>query len=140
VRPRVQIPGPDQILNSKLGLCDPRDGDFWAWGSLGGHRTAQTYSFPSDAMDHIPREELPALGRAAHLVVQEGMDSGMWVFGGGVAEDVEAVMVAGDGTISAGTYPHAGMSPTPRKIGCRRARHRRAGQRPLPDRFKSFCC
>ena len=28
-----------------------------------------------------------------------------WVFGGGLAEDVDPVMVAGDGTITAGTYP-----------------------------------
>ena len=28
-----------------------------------------------------------------------------WVFGGGLAEDVDPVMVAGDGTITVGTYP-----------------------------------
>ena len=33
------------------------------------------------------------------------MDAGVWVFGGGLAEDVDPVMVAGDGTITAGTYP-----------------------------------
>ena len=42
---------------------------------------------------------------AAHAVVQEAMDAGVWVFGGGLAEDVDTVMVAGDGTITAGTYP-----------------------------------
>jgi hypothetical protein len=56
-------------------------------------------------MDHIPREDLTAVGNAAHAVAQEAMDAGVWVFGGGLAEDVEAVMVAGDGTITAGTYP-----------------------------------
>src|SRR5215211_7134668 len=62
-------------------------------------------SFPSGAMDHIPAEEFPAVGEAAHAVVQEAMDTGVWVFGGGLAEDVDPVMVAGDGTITAGTYP-----------------------------------
>jgi hypothetical protein len=56
-------------------------------------------------MDNIPPEELPAVGKAAHAVAQEAMDAGVWVFGGGLAEDVDPVMVAGDGTITAGTYP-----------------------------------
>ncbi len=67
--------------------------------------TRYLISFPSGAMDHIPAEELPAVGEAAHAVVQEAMDAGVWVFGGGLAENVEPVMVAGDGTITAGTYP-----------------------------------
>jgi ribosomal protein S18 acetylase RimI-like enzyme len=62
-------------------------------------------SFPSGAMDHIPAEEFPAVGEAAHAVVQEAMDEGVWVFGGGLAENVDPVMVAGDGTITAGTLP-----------------------------------
>jgi hypothetical protein len=33
------------------------------------------------------------------------MDAGVWVFGGGLAENVDPVMVAGDGTITTGTYP-----------------------------------
>src|SRR3954451_2332691 len=67
--------------------------------------TRYLISFPSGAMDHIPAEEFPAVGEAAHAVVQEAIDSGVWVFGGGLAEDVDPVMVAGDGTITAGTYP-----------------------------------
>ena len=67
--------------------------------------TRYLISFPSGAMDHIPHEEFPAVGKAAHAVVQEAMDAGVWVFGGGLAEDVDPVMVAGDGRITAGTYP-----------------------------------
>ena len=67
--------------------------------------TRYLISFPSGAMDHIPAEELPAVGEAAHAVVQEAMDAGVLVFGGGLAENVDPVMVAGDGTITAGTYP-----------------------------------
>src|SRR5262245_21676634 len=67
--------------------------------------TRYLISFPSGAMDHIPDDEGPAVGEAAHAVVQEAMDAGAWVFGGGLAENVDPVMVAGDGTITAGTYP-----------------------------------
>lgn len=67
--------------------------------------TRYLISFPSGAMDHIPHEEFPAVEKAAHAVVQEAMDAGVWVFGGGLAEDVDPVMVAGDGTITTGTYP-----------------------------------
>jgi hypothetical protein len=62
-------------------------------------------SFPSSAMDHIPAAEMPAVGEAAHAVVREAMEAGVWVFGGGLAEDIDPVMVAGDGTVTAGTYP-----------------------------------
>ena len=67
--------------------------------------TRYLISFPSDAMNDIPAEQMPAVGEAAHAVVKEAMDAGVWVFGGGIAEDVDPVMVAGDGTITAGTYP-----------------------------------
>ena len=67
--------------------------------------TRYLISFPSVAMDHIPAGEMAAVGEAAHAVVQEAMDAGVWVFGGGLAEDVDPVMVSGDGTITAGTYP-----------------------------------
>src|SRR5437773_12400107 len=67
--------------------------------------TGHLVSCPSSAMDHIPDEESPAVGEAAHAVVQEAMDAGVWVFGGGLAEDVDPIMVAEDGTVTAGTYP-----------------------------------
>ena len=67
--------------------------------------TRYLISFPSAAMNDIPAEELAAVGDAAHAVVQEAMDAGVWVFGGGLAENVAPVMVAGDGTITTGTYP-----------------------------------
>jgi hypothetical protein len=67
--------------------------------------TRYLISFPSSAMDHIPADELPAVGEAAHAVVREAMDDGVWVFGGGLAEEVAPVLVSGDGTITPGTYP-----------------------------------
>ena len=62
-------------------------------------------SFPGDAMEHIPVEEMPEVGRAAHAVIDEAKDVGVYVFAGGLDEDVEPVMVAADGTVTAGTYP-----------------------------------
>jgi hypothetical protein len=62
-------------------------------------------SFPSSAMDHIPAEEFPAVGAAARSVAREAMDAGVWVFGGGLSQDVDPVLVSGDGTITTGPYP-----------------------------------
>ena len=67
--------------------------------------TRYLISFPGGAMDHLPAEEMPAVGEAAHAAVQDAMDAGVWVFGGGLSEQVDPVMVAADGTITAGTYP-----------------------------------
>ncbi len=72
--------------------------------------TRYLISFANDAMDHIPDEEGPDVAEAAHAVVREAQDAGVWVFGGGLDEDVDPVMVAGDGTVTAGTYPLGGIS------------------------------
>jgi hypothetical protein len=40
-------------------------------------------SFDDGAMT-FPEEELPDVAEAAHTVVQEAKDSGVWVFGGGL--------------------------------------------------------
>ncbi|HEY3436588.1 MAG TPA: YciI family protein [Actinotalea sp.] len=66
--------------------------------------TRYLISFPSRAMD-VTEEELPEVARAAHAVVQEATDAGVFVFGGGLDEDVEPVVVAVDGTVTAGSYP-----------------------------------
>ncbi|MEU7884894.1 YciI family protein [Microbispora bryophytorum] len=61
-------------------------------------------SFPSAAMV-LSDEELQAAADAAHAVVQEAKDAGVWVFGGGIDESVPPVMVDGDGAVTEGTYP-----------------------------------
>jgi hypothetical protein len=73
--------------------------------------TRYLISFDAHAMDHIPAEEMPAVGEAAHAVVNEAMDAGVWVFGGGL-EHAQASIVATDGTAADGPYPQAvgGMS------------------------------
>lgn len=66
--------------------------------------TKYLISFPSGAMV-VPDEELQAVSDAAHAVVEEAKDAGVWVFGGGIDESVPPVLVDGDGTVTAGTYP-----------------------------------
>ena len=63
-------------------------------------------SFDAHAMDHISEEDMPAVGEAAHAVVDEAMDAGVWVFGGGL-EHQKASIVATDGTVADGPYPQA---------------------------------
>jgi hypothetical protein len=63
-------------------------------------------SFDAHAMDHIPDDDMPDVGRAAHGVVEEAMNAGVWVFGGGLATEKSSV-VATDGTVSDGPYPEA---------------------------------
>src|SRR4051794_20176672 len=57
-------------------------------------------------MDHIPREDMTAVAEAAHAVVQEAMNAGVWVFGGGL-EHQKATVVSTEGTVSEGAYPQA---------------------------------
>ena len=66
--------------------------------------TKYLISFPSAAMV-FSDEDLQAVSEAAHAVVQEAKDAGVWVFGGGIDESIPPVMVDGDGTASEGTYP-----------------------------------
>ena len=65
--------------------------------------TQYLISFDDGAMT-FPEEELPDVDKAAHEVVQEAKDAGVWVFGGGL-ESQRASVVATDGTVSDGPYP-----------------------------------
>ena len=61
-------------------------------------------SFPGAAMQ-IPPEDLPAVSEASHAVIREAKAAGVYVFGGGINEDVAPVMVAADGAVTNETYP-----------------------------------
>ena len=63
-------------------------------------------SFGAHAMDHIPGEDMPAVAEAAHAVVQEAVNAGVFVCAGGL-EDRRASIVAIDGTVTDGPYPEA---------------------------------
>lgn len=60
-------------------------------------------SFDDGWMD-FPDEELPDVSKAAHEVVQEAKDAGVWIFGAGLNTQ-QASVVATDGTITDGPYP-----------------------------------
>jgi len=66
--------------------------------------TKYLISFPGPAMD-IPPEDWDAVGEAAHAVIREAKKAGVYVFGGGINEDVAPQMVAADGTVTNETYP-----------------------------------
>jgi hypothetical protein len=61
-------------------------------------------SFDDGAMSHIPTEDLDVVGEAAHQVVREAKDAGVWIFGGGLLSQ-RASIVATDGTVADGPYP-----------------------------------
>jgi hypothetical protein len=68
--------------------------------------TQYLISFGAHAMDDIPDEDMPAVAKAAHAVVQEVINAGVFVCAGGL-EDQPASIVAADGTVTDGPYPEA---------------------------------
>ena len=66
--------------------------------------TRYLISFNDGAMDHIPAEDWPDVGKASHAVVQEAVNAGVWVYGGGL-ERQRASIVATDGMVTDGPYP-----------------------------------
>jgi hypothetical protein len=63
--------------------------------------TRYLISFDAHAMDHIPEQDMPAVADAAHDVVREAVDAGVWVFGGGLATE-RATVVSTEGAVSEG--------------------------------------
>ncbi len=61
-------------------------------------------SFPSAAMV-VPAGEMEAVSRDAHAVIDEAKAAGVYVFGGGIDEDVPPVLVSADGSVAEGGYP-----------------------------------
>ena len=68
--------------------------------------TRYLVSFDDGAMT-FPEEELPDVAEAAHAVVREAMDAGVWVFGGGLLPPEEVSVVDRDGTVADGPYPES---------------------------------
>jgi hypothetical protein len=68
--------------------------------------TMYLISFGFHAMDDIPGEDMPAVAKAAHAVIQEAVNAGVFVCGGGL-EYQRASIVATDGTVTGGPYPDA---------------------------------
>ena len=61
-------------------------------------------SFPAPAMN-VPDEDWADVGEATHAVIREAKRVGVYVFGGGINEDVAPLMVAADGAVTNETYP-----------------------------------
>jgi hypothetical protein len=55
----------------------------------------------------FPEEELPDVAEAAHAVVREARNSGVWVFGGGLHSKEEVSVVGTDGTVTIDPYPES---------------------------------
>jgi hypothetical protein len=68
--------------------------------------TQYLISFGARAMDHIPGEDAPAVGRAARAAVQDIISAGAYVSAGGLVSQ-PASIVAVDGAVTDGPYPEA---------------------------------
>jgi hypothetical protein len=66
--------------------------------------TRYLISFNDGAMDHIPDEDWADVGKAAHAVIQESVNAGVFVFGAGL-ERQRASVVSTDGIVTDGPYP-----------------------------------
>ncbi|GAA1678246.1 YciI family protein [Kribbella sp. NPDC056951] len=71
-------------------------------------------SFDRGAMDHIPEEDFPQVGKESHAVCREAKDAGVLVFAGGVHYDTDEPLLAADpavvgtdGVITDGPYPES---------------------------------
>lgn len=65
--------------------------------------TKYLISFPSAAMD-VAAEDFQAVSDKAHAVIAQAKAAGVYVFAGGINEDVAPVKVRADGAVVEGTY------------------------------------
>jgi hypothetical protein len=68
--------------------------------------TRYLISFDDGAMT-FPEEDLPDVAEAAHAVVRDAKDAGVWVFGGGLHSPETVTVVATDGTATDGSESKA---------------------------------
>lgn len=66
--------------------------------------TKYLISFPSEAMV-LTSEQLARADTDSHAVIEEAKAAGIYVFGGGINEQVDPVLVSGDGSVSRQIYP-----------------------------------
>jgi hypothetical protein len=83
-----------------------RGGRREAAGTRSDEMTQYLISFDNGAMD-FPEEDLPDVAEAAHAVVQEAKDAGVFVFTGGLDYDAKHAVVATDGMVTDGPYPES---------------------------------
>jgi len=61
-------------------------------------------SFPASAMN-VSAEDMATVGEASRSVIRAAKAAGVYVFGGGINDEVASVMVAPDGNCTTQTYP-----------------------------------
>ncbi|CAN5279111.1 hypothetical protein BH10PSE17_BH10PSE17_23170 [soil metagenome] len=66
--------------------------------------TKYLISFPSEAMV-VAEEDFPTVAADAHAVIDEAKAAGVYVFSGGIHEQVDPVLVSADGSVSTQIYP-----------------------------------
>jgi len=66
--------------------------------------TKYLITFPSEAMV-LSEEEFEQAGIDSRAVIEEAKAAGVYVFGGGIHEGVDPVLVGADGSVSSETYP-----------------------------------
>ncbi len=67
-------------------------------------------TFPASAMAGLTPDELRQAGIDSHAKIEAAKEAGVYVFGGGLDDSVEAVRVAADGTEHVGGYPGSSLS------------------------------
>lgn len=71
--------------------------------------TKYLISFPSEAMV-LTAEEFPMVVETSHAVIEQAKAAGVYVFGGGILEEVDPVLVSADGSVSAEIYPGSNLT------------------------------
>ena len=66
--------------------------------------TKYLISFPSEAMV-LTDEELAMAAVESRAVIEEAKVAGVYVFAGGIAEQIDPVLVSADGSVSTTIYP-----------------------------------
>jgi hypothetical protein len=69
-----------------------------------GGMTKYLISFPSEALV-LTEDEYPIVSETSHAVIEEAKAAGVYVFGGGILEEVDPVLVSADGSVSPEIYP-----------------------------------
>jgi hypothetical protein len=82
-----------------------RGGRWRLLGTRSGEMARYLISFENGSMDHIPAEDFPEVGEAAHAVMREAKAAGVLVFGGGLEySKMVAAVVDTDGAVTEGPY------------------------------------
>lgn len=89
--------------------------------------TKYLISFPSEAMV-LAKDEFPIVSADAHAVTEEAKAAGVYVFGGGIEERVDPVLVSREGEVSAEIHPGSHIKGGSPCWNCPRAKRPLHGQ------------